>query len=61
MCSGQESNELRRNYGGYTIKRVSHQLAEFQDKIVRVMAKQSLFDLFLKLSKAGEMLALTQD
>ena len=60
-CPGQDSNELRRNYGGYTIKRVSHQLAEFQDKIVRVIAKQSLFDLFLLLSRAGKNLALVKD
>ena len=43
------------------MKRVSHQLVEFQDKILRVMSKQSLFDLFLELSRAGKMLALAPD
>ena len=45
---------------GYTIKLVSHQLAKSLEKIVRLIAKQSLFDFFLELSRAGKMLALVQ-
>ena len=39
-------------------KRVRHQLAATWDKIVRVIAKQSLFYCFLKLTGADKILEL---
>ena len=42
-------------------KRVRHQLAATWDKIVRVIAKQSLFDCFFKLTCADKILALIRD
>ena len=44
-----------RNHGGSTIERVSHQLmAKSQDKIVRVIANQSLFHFFSRTVKGGQ-------
>ena len=40
---------------------MSHQLAESRDKFVRVITKQSLFEIFPELSRAGKILALVPD
>ena len=59
--SGQESHELRQSYGRFTKERVSYQWVESRDKIVRVIAKQSLFDFFFEPSRVGKILASVQD
>ena len=59
--SGLESNEFRQDHGKSKIKSMSHQLAESRDKFVRVITKQSLFEIFPELSRAGKILALVPD
>ena len=40
---------------------MSHQLAEYRDKFVRIITKQLSIDIFPELSRAGKNLALIQD